>query len=80
MGHGSPLLHFVAQQVRLTRFPFKGSNDKELVRSILKDPVGIPSWIDESDKILLLRMLDKDPSTRISAKELKKLITMGILN
>lgn len=47
---------------------------------MLKDPLDIPSWIDESDKILLLRMLDKDPARRISAKELKKLISMGILN
>jgi hypothetical protein len=46
----------------------------------LIDSPSIPQWIDESDKILLLRMLDKNPSTRISAKELKKLIAMGMLN
>ena len=46
----------------------------------MKEPPSIPAWVEETDKILLMRMLDKDPQTRISAEGIEKLFNSPFLN
>ena len=50
--------------------PFQGKNIQEMKSKILKETVKIPDHLSEELKDLLLKMLEKDPSKRITLVEL----------
>lgn len=51
--------------------PFEGDDNKEIFRNVLKSPLTFDpaDWnsVSDSAKDLVKKMLDKEPSTRISA-------------
>jgi len=53
--------------------PFEGDNNKEIFKNVLKTPLTFDpvDWdrVSDSAKDLLTKMLEKDPSKRISAQE-----------
>lgn len=52
------------------KFPYKGTNDIGLFRNIIKGNLKIPSFISNSARNLLEKILVNDPSQRISAKRI----------
>ena len=53
-------------------FPFKGNNDSELFKNILKGHVVYPEYVSTAAKQLISRMLKNDPQSRPKIKELLK--------
>lgn len=53
-------------------FPFRGSSDKDLYKSILKGHVVYPEYISNNAKGLISKMLALDPNRRPRASELLK--------
>lgn len=52
------------------RFPFKGQSDKELYTNICKQELPLPDHISKQGKQLLLRIFNKNPDKRPSAKDI----------
>jgi len=50
--------------------PFYGADDSELETQILTGPIKLPGFLSSEAKDLIVRMLDRDPNTRISLTDI----------
>jgi len=51
-------------------FPFKGSNDKELYKCIVKGNFNIPDYVPSGPRSILSKIIIADPNLRPTAKQL----------
>ena len=51
------------------KFPFRGSNDKELYQNICKQDLQFPDHVSASARIFLQKLFQKNADKRLSAKE-----------
>lgn len=51
-------------------FPYRGKDDKDLYKKIANDDLVIPDHVPPGPKILIARMLQKDPDSRPTSQQL----------
>lgn len=51
------------------RFPFRGASEGELFREIVMGTCGVPSFVSEAGKRLIVRLLRYEPERRLSAED-----------
>lgn len=56
----------------ISRFPFQGSSNSELIQEILYKKVQLKTWLDPLDQEIILSLLNKDPSQRSHSLSLRK--------
>jgi len=65
-------LGVVAYEMLVGELPFFGVDEKELEHNILTSELKIPGYLSKSCSDLLMRLLTRDPSKRITLEELLK--------
>eukprot|EP00826_Nyctotherus_ovalis_P015686 TRINITY_DN14481_c0_g1_i1.p1 TRINITY_DN14481_c0_g1~~TRINITY_DN14481_c0_g1_i1.p1 ORF type:complete len:212 (+),score=42.90 TRINITY_DN14481_c0_g1_i1:83-637(+) len=51
------------------RFPFRGASEGELFREIMMGTCGVPSFVSDGGKRLIVKLLRYEPERRLSAEE-----------
>jgi len=52
------------------KFPFRGSNDKELYTNICKQELHFPEHVSSQARYFLNKLFQKDPDQRLTAKDI----------